>query len=128
MDSCVPIAIAIVQRGDHVLIGQRPPGVALAGYWEFPGGKIEPNESVECAAQRECLEETGMEVRVVRQLSVEQFSYDHATVRLHFLICCPLSDTALVQSPFRWVSRSELSNFEFPPANAKVVASLARTV
>lgn len=52
------IAIAVVQRGEQFLIGQRPLGVALAGLWEFPGGKVLPGESPEAAAVRECQEET----------------------------------------------------------------------
>src|SRR5437764_2006476 len=57
-----PIAVAVVEKDGHFLVGQRPEGVSLAGLWEFPGGKIEPGESPEAAAVRECLEETGVDV------------------------------------------------------------------
>lgn len=55
-----PIAIAVVQHADQFLIGQRPAGLVLSGYWEFPGGKIQLGETPEAAAVRECLEETGL--------------------------------------------------------------------
>jgi 8-oxo-dGTP diphosphatase len=51
-----PIAVAVVEHDDRVLIGQRPPGVVLGGLWEFPGGKIFEGESAEEAAVRECRE------------------------------------------------------------------------
>ena len=55
-----PIAIAVVLHNDCVLIGVRPAGATLAGLWEFPGGKIEAGETPNEAAERECLEETGL--------------------------------------------------------------------
>ena len=58
------IAIAVVQDGERFLIGQRPPEKPLAGYWEFPGGRVEPGEMPGDAAVRECLEETGLHVVV----------------------------------------------------------------
>ena len=55
-DSPVQIALAVVRHDDSVLIGQRPAGVPLAGYWEFPGGKILDDETPQEAAARECRE------------------------------------------------------------------------
>src|SRR4029079_19393384 len=56
-----PIAIAIVEHSGSFLVGRRPEGAALAGLWEFPGGKIEPGETAEEAAGREWLVETGLD-------------------------------------------------------------------
>ena len=58
------IAIAVVEHAGRYLIGRRPDGVPLAGLWEFPGGKVQLSETAEQAAERECLEETGLEVAV----------------------------------------------------------------
>ncbi len=52
------IAIAVVEHDGNFLIGLRPSGAVLGGLWEFPGGKVEPDETPEAAAARECLEET----------------------------------------------------------------------
>ena len=118
------IAVAVVVEGDAVLIGRRPDGVALAGLWEFPGGKIEPGESPEAAACRECLEETGMAVDVTGILDEQTHAYDHGTVHLHFVSCRVSSAATDPKPPFRWVKRDELKRYEFPAANANVIQQL----
>ena len=64
------IAIAVVEQHGQFLIGQRPADVALGGLWEFPGGKVEPGELPVNAAIRECLEETGLVVRISKLIGV----------------------------------------------------------
>ncbi|HTN76569.1 MAG TPA: (deoxy)nucleoside triphosphate pyrophosphohydrolase [Pirellulaceae bacterium] len=118
------IAIAVVEQADQFLIGQRPAGVALAGLWEFPGGKVEPGETLEAAAQRECLEETGLVVQVIGQYSAQQHRYAHGEVRLHFFRCLPLDDTKTPQPPFRWVARQSLAEYAFPAGNDAILRQL----
>src|SRR5436853_675135 len=103
------IAIAIVEHEGRFLIGQRPRGVPLAGLWEFPGGKIEPGETPEAAAVRECLEETGLAVEPLFQYPTQRHHYDHDWVELHFIACRPLTFPPLApRESFRWVARAEL--------------------
>lgn len=82
------VAVAIIERvvdGEYqVLFAQRPVGKAYAGYWEFPGGKIESGESVIEALIREIDEELGIEVRSATLWRTERFSYEHAHVELNF--------------------------------------------
>jgi len=119
-----PIAIAVVEQNNHFLIGQRPPGVALAGYWEFPGGKIEPGESPTQAAARECLEETGIQVEVTSCYLTHTETYDHAAVELHFLACHPHTDSAPPKPPYRWIPRERLPDYRFPAGNRLLLAHL----
>ena len=118
------IAIAVILNDDEVLIGQRPDGVALAGLWEFPGGKIEPGETPEDAACRECLEETGLAVEVTGTLDEQLHTYDHGTVHLHFFSCQTVDGSAAPKPPFRWVKCADLRQYEFPVANAHVLRQL----
>ena len=87
------VAVAIIERfvdGEYqVLFAQRPVGKAYAGYWEFPGGKIEANETVVEALIREIDEELGIHIQGATLWRSERFSYEHAHVELNF---CRSSD------------------------------------
>ena len=79
------VAAAVVTRSDgQVLLAQRPAGKAYAGYWEFPGGKLEPGETPRAALDRELREELGLTVRRASPWLVQRFVYPHAHVELHF--------------------------------------------
>lgn len=118
------IAVAVVRRGDCVLIGPRPEGVPLAGYWEFPGGKILSQETPADAATRECFEETGLRIRVSNTAAVVEHRYDHGTLRIHFLDALPVEPQVAPLSPFRWIPITELDEYDFPPANDTVLETL----
>lgn len=81
----VEVAVGVLLRpnGDFLLTS-RPPGKVYAGYWEFPGGKIEPGESVVQALQRELHEEIGIHIDGAIPWQVETVDYPHALVRLNF--------------------------------------------
>lgn len=113
-------------RDDRWLIGLRPAGVPLAGLWEFPGGKLRPGETPPAAAERECLEETGLRVSAHRVRAVIEHEYAHGRLRLHFLDCRPVAAEQPLPERFRWVTAAELAQYEFPPANAAVLEQLRR--
>jgi mutator protein MutT len=122
-----PIAIAVVEQAGSLLIGQRAPGTALAGLWEFPGGKIEPGESAEAAAVRECLEETGLAVEPLFRYPEHVQQYDHDRVRLSFVACRLSPGTqSIPREPFRWVARDDLRGYPFPAGNARLLQVLTK--
>ncbi|MGB4063880.1 MAG: Nudix family hydrolase [Azonexus sp.] len=86
MSKIVEVAAAVMLRADgrEFLLAQRPEGKVYAGYWEFPGGKVEPGESVRDALIRELQEELGITVTACSPWLTRQFTYPHATVRLNF--------------------------------------------
>jgi 8-oxo-dGTP diphosphatase len=118
----------VVQRPDGAfLLAQRPHGKVYAGYWEFPGGKVEPGEPAEHALARELHEELGIDVETAYPWITRVFTYPHATVRLRFFRVLqwkndphPREDQAIAwQQPGRAIASPML------PANAPVLASLA---
>jgi 8-oxo-dGTP diphosphatase len=86
----VDVAVGVLVERDadgregRFLLTSRPAGKVYAGYWEFPGGKLEPGETVEQALRRELQEEIGITIGAVHPWAVELVDYDHARVRLHF--------------------------------------------
>ncbi len=121
-----PIAVAVVVQGDRVLVGRRGDRGPLPGRAEFPGGKIRPGESPEQAAQRECLEETGLQVQVLRTLQVLRHRYPHGLLRLHFLLARTLPGQGAPRGGFSWVPCEQLPGLDFPEANAAVVQWLVQ--
>lgn len=118
------IAVAVVRHGDKFLVGPRPAGVPLAGFWEFPGGKVEPFESPADAAVRECREETGLNVRVVAEYPPADFDYSHGSLHLRFFDCVIAQECDSPSLPFVWVERQRLAQLAFPPANAPLLSWL----
>lgn len=83
----LPVDVAVgvlIDPEGRFLLTSRPAGKAYAGYWEFPGGKVEPGESIEQALRRELQEEIGVTIASAEPWKVEMFDYPHALVRLHF--------------------------------------------
>jgi 8-oxo-dGTP diphosphatase len=81
----VDVAVGVLIRPDgDFLLTSRPPGKVYEGYWEFPGGKLEPGESVEAALRRELQEEIGVTIGAVHPWKIEMVDYPHALVRLNF--------------------------------------------
>ncbi|AOW12298.1 7,8-dihydro-8-oxoguanine-triphosphatase [Hydrogenophaga crassostreae] len=81
----VEVAVGVlIDKSGRFLLTSRPPGKAYAGYWEFPGGKLEVGESVEQALRRELQEEIGITIGVPEAWREQLVDYPHALVRLHF--------------------------------------------
>ena len=80
----VQVAVGVLMRGDQFLLTSRPAGKVYAGYWEFPGGKLEAGEAVEAALRRELQEEIGIDIEDCIPWRTERFDYPHALVQLNF--------------------------------------------
>ena len=121
------VAIALVSHRGCYVVGQRGPDGPLAGFAEFPGGKCLPGEPPEACVVRECLEETGLAVHVVRLRQQIEYTYPYDTVRLHFFDCelRPASDPDRLLADFSWVPGERLREFKFPEPNHELVAELS---
>ena len=120
--------IGLIRRGDDFLIRRRPAGTVYAGYWEFPGGKVEPGETPAEATGRECLEETGLRIVVGPLRRVVTYRYPHGLVELWFHDC-HTEDPHAEPDPatgFLWVPIDQLDGLTFPEANDVIIEELAR--
>jgi 8-oxo-dGTP diphosphatase len=80
----VDVAVGVLMQGEAFLLTSRPEGKVYAGYWEFPGGKLEAGESVEQALRRELQEELGITIGPAQVWKTQMVDYPHALVQLHF--------------------------------------------
>lgn len=117
------VVVGIVQRGEEYLVGRRASHQTLAGYAEFPGGKLLEGEAPEAGVCREILEETGLTVEVTDWRREVKHAYTHGELHITFFICRPLAEVK-PQAPFRWVPREELGRLKFPAANQAIFAEL----
>ena len=128
----VEVAAAVIQRADGAfLLAQRPQGKVYAGYWEFPGGKIEPGEPAPHALARELHEELGLELELAYPWITRVFRYPHAKVRLHFFrVTAWRGDPhpREAQEKIVWQRPDAALAEPMLPANAPVLASLALPV
>lgn len=122
----IDVAAGLVFRGGRLLLTQRVAGSHLGGFWEFPGGKREARESFEECLARELMEEVGIEIAIDRLVERISHSYPEKTVLLNFYRCKWLrhEPQTLGCADFRWVSRSELRQFRFPPADERLLERL----
>ena len=123
----VEVAAAVITRADgSILLGQRPAGKVYAGYWEFPGGKIEEGESPRAALARELHEELGIDVEHAYPWLTRDYDYEHAAVRLRFFRVVEWSGAlhGRENQHFSWQSPTSVRVAPLLPANAPIMRAL----
>lgn len=123
----VDVAGAVIVNGrGEVLCARRSPGMAQAGLWEFPGGKLEPGEDPRAALRREIREELGCEIEVGEQVADATHAYPHAVVRLITFYARLRSGTPtpVEHAELAWLPPAELARLEWAPADLPTVARL----
>ena len=126
----IEVAAGVIFRDGKVLITRRRADDHLGGLWEFPGGKRQSAESFEQCLRRELREELGIEVEVGELLESITHNYPDRTVLLKFYRCRlhggePL---AIGCDGLAWIRPDELAAYPFPPADARLVETLRRSV
>jgi len=125
MEGVVTVAAAIIlEKTDknRVLLTQRESGAHLEGFWEFPGGKKEPGESLEECLLREIKEELGVSLTIDKEFDDTFFEYKERRVSLHFFLCSLNRNQKVTKGD--WVPIDNLNEYELPPANKKVIQKL----
>lgn len=122
------VAVALIDADDRVLIAQRPEGKALAGLWEFPGGKIDAGERPEEALIRELREELGITVKeaCLAPLTFASYAYPEFHLLMPLYVCRRWE--GFVQSregqALKWVRARELRQYPMPPADEPLIPPL----
>ncbi len=121
--SAIPVTCALIERAGRVLLARRPEGKALAGKWEFPGGKVDPEESSESCLQREIEEELGCRVKVGQALSPVVHSYPGGSIELIPYRCTIVSGEpeALEHSEITWLEPRALLEMDLAEADEPIL-------
>ena len=121
-------ACALIDPDGRVLIAQRPPGKAMSGLWEFPGGKVEPGERPEETVIRELCEELGITVKepCLAPFTFTSHTYPDFQLLMPLYVCRRWegSVTALEHSALKWVRPRDLSQYPMPPADLPLIPML----
>ncbi len=121
------VAAGVIRHPDgRVLIAQRLPDRLLGGLWEFPGGKVEPGETLADCLRREIREELGIEIAVGGQLLAFKHAYTHFRITLYVFDCDYLSGEprAIECANWAWVTLDEMDAYAFPSTDQKIIAAL----
>ena len=121
-------AVALIDADGRVLLARRPPGKAMEGLWEFPGGKLADGETPEQALIRELREELGIDTEqsCLAPLGFASHSYDDFHLLLPLYVCRVWNGTATPKEgqELRWVRPARLRDFPMPPADAPLIPVL----
>ena len=124
----IEVVAAVLERDDgSFLLAQRPAGKVYAGYWEFPGGKVEPNESPRAALARELHEELGVEIERAYPWLTRDYDYEHAAVRLRFFRVTEWrgEPRGREQQRVTWQQTKRIDVSPLLPANGPILRALA---
>jgi mutator protein MutT len=126
----IDVAAGLLFRQGKLLITQRHAQAHLGGLWEFPGGKRERQETFEQCLQRELREELGVEVLVGDLIESLTHAYPQKTVRLNFYRCTLKSGEPqpLGCADLRWIGPEALGEYQFPPADERLLERLCEEV
>lgn len=117
------VAAIIKNEGGKILIAKRNLKKSQGGLWEFPGGKIEKDETREEAIIREIKEELTIDIKVDKYLAEKVFNYPDKDINLIAMECTQIGGNVELteHEDYRWVTSEELTNFEFAPADEFIV-------
>lgn len=123
-------AIALVNNLNQILYTQRPKGKSMEGFWEFPGGKIEPGETAEKAIQRELIEELSLKVELTDlvPLTFASQEYDDFIMIMPLFICKKWSGTLHPNEgqSYAWVKLDDLHSYPMPPADKPLLIHIVK--
>lgn len=124
----IVVACGLITDGRRLLIARRKANVSFPGCWEFPGGKPDPGEDLAQALVRECREELGVTVQVLRPVARVNYPHGEGHITLEVFLChLPIAEAVqcIEVDEVKWVDPRTLPEYQFPPANSRLVAQIA---
>lgn len=126
MNLPLQVVCAVIQNSaGEILACQRSASTSHPGKWEFPGGKVEPDESPEAAIKREIVEELGVNITIIKSLTTVNHNYPDFAIALQPFLCSLTeteTPTALEHAQIKWISPSEATDLDWAAADIFVLS------
>ncbi|WEK34675.1 MAG: (deoxy)nucleoside triphosphate pyrophosphohydrolase [Candidatus Pseudobacter hemicellulosilyticus] len=122
----IKVVCGVIFKDGKVLLCRRKPAKSLGGYWEFPGGKVEPGEQEQTSLLRELEEELGMKVNIEGHFKTVVHAYDAMTIQL-IAYTCLFQEASFVltdHDSYEWVNKADLKNWKLAPADIPIANDL----
>ena len=120
--------VAAIFRKENTIFATEKGYGEFKGYWEFPGGKVEPGESLEEALRREIREELQVEIHIEEKFTELDYDYPHFHLTMHYYFCSVLSGeiTLVEATDARWLKKEELNTVNWLPADISLIEELKK--
>ena len=122
----IDVVAAVIKKNNKYLIAQRNRNKHFAFHWEFPGGKVDKDESFEKALKREIHEELSININIIMKIASEKFKDEIINVNVHYFLCEKLDEDIILSEheDMKWVLKKDLINFQLAPGDSKIVKHL----
>ena len=122
----IDVVAAVIKKNNKYLITQRNRNKHFAFHWEFPGGKVDKDESFEKALKREIHEELSININIIMKIASEKFKDEIINVNVHYFLCEKLDEDIILSEheDMKWVLKKDLINFQLAPGDSKIVKYL----
>ena len=122
----IDVVAAVIKKNNYYFIAQRNKNKHFAYHWEFPGGKVDNQETFENALKREIKEELSINIIISNHIASEKHKDDKINVEVHYYLCCPVNHNVVLSEHenMKWVKKNELINFNMAPCDSKIIKYL----
>ena len=122
----IDVVAAVIKKNNLYFIAQRNRNKHFAYYWEFPGGKVDKQETFENALKREIKEELSINIRVFNHIASEKHKDEKIDVNVHYFLCESLNDNIILfeHEDMKWLQKNDLKKFKMAPGDSKIIKYL----
>ncbi len=122
----IDVVAAVIKKDNKYFIAQRNRQKHFAYYWEFPGGKVDYDESFENALKREINEELSINIKIYHKITSQKHKDEKINVVVHYFLCEALNTNIILSEheEMKWVYRQELLNYNLAPGDSKIIKYL----
>ena len=122
----IDVVAAVIKKNNLYFIAQRNRNKHFAYYWEFPGGKVDKQETFENALKREIKEELSINISVLKHIASEKHKDEKIDVEVHYFLCEYFNDKINLSEheDMKWVLKKDLINFKLAPGDSKIIKYL----